>query len=75
MIDAQSVKHGQRGQVEQGVDGYKKVKGRKRHVIVDVLGLMLGCYVSAANAADSKAAPAVKSACSRTLQALRKGTS
>ncbi|MBV9389056.1 MAG: IS5 family transposase [Chroococcidiopsidaceae cyanobacterium CP_BM_ER_R8_30] len=59
MIDAQSVKHGQRGQVEQGVDGYKKVKGRKRHVVVDVLGLMLGCYVSAANAADSKAAPAV----------------
>ena len=59
MINSQSVKRGQRGQVELGVDGYKKVIGRKRHVVVDVLGLMLGCYVSAANAADSKAAPAV----------------
>ena len=59
IIDAQSVKRGQRGQLEQGVDGYKKVKGRKRHVVVDVLGLMLGCYVSAANASDGKAAPAV----------------
>jgi transposase len=35
------------------------VKGRKRHIIVDVLGLVLGCYVSAANTADVKAAPAV----------------
>ena len=59
MIDSQSVKRGQRGQLEQGFDGYKKVKGRKRHLVVDVLGLMLGCYVSAANVADGKAAPAV----------------
>ncbi len=44
---------------EKGYDGYKKVKGRKRHVVVDVLGLMLGCFVSAANVADDKAAPAV----------------
>jgi len=35
------------------------VKGRKRHIVVDVLGLVLGCYVSAANTADVKAAPAV----------------
>jgi transposase len=35
------------------------VKGRKRHVVVDVLGLVLGCYVTAANTADVKAAPAV----------------
>ena len=59
MIDSQSVKRGQRGQLEQGVDGHKKVKGRKRHIVVDVLGLLLGCYVSAANVADSKAASAV----------------
>ena len=58
MIDSQSVKRGRRGQLEQGVNGYKKVKGRNRHVVVDVLGLMLGCYVSAANAADSKAVSA-----------------
>lgn len=35
------------------------MKGRKRHIVVDVMGLMLGCYVSAANDADVKAAPAV----------------
>ena len=35
------------------------MKGRKRHILVDVLGLVLGCYVSAANVAAVKAAPAV----------------
>ena len=35
------------------------MKGRKRHIVVDVLGLVLGCYVSAANVADVKAAPGV----------------
>ena len=33
------------------------MKGRKRHIVVDVLGLVLGCYVTAANTADVKAAP------------------
>ncbi len=35
------------------------MKGRKRHIVVDVLGLVLGCYVSAANVSDVKAAPGV----------------
>lgn len=35
------------------------MKGRKRHIVVDSLGLVLGCYVSAANLSDVKAAPAV----------------
>ncbi|WP_421656518.1 transposase [Leptothermofonsia sp. ETS-13] len=35
------------------------MKGRKRHIVVDVLGLVLGCYGRAANVADVKAAPAV----------------
>lgn len=35
------------------------MKGRKRHVVVDVLGLVLGCYVTRANTPDVKAAPAV----------------
>jgi transposase len=41
------------------VDGNKKVKGRKRHLTVEVLGLVLGCCVTAANVSDVKAAPAV----------------
>jgi transposase len=35
------------------------VKGRKRHLLVDVFGLVWGCFVSAANVADIKAAPVV----------------
>lgn len=35
------------------------MKGRKRHIVVDVLGLVLVCYVTAANVADIKAAPAI----------------
>jgi transposase len=35
------------------------VKGRKRHIVTDVLGLVLGCYVTSANTADVKVAPAV----------------
>ena len=45
--------------MEVGFDGNKLVKGRKRHIIVDVLGLVLGCFVSAANVADIKAAPMI----------------
>lgn len=33
------------------------MKGRKRHIAVDVLGLVLKCHVSAANCADVKMAP------------------
>jgi putative transposase len=33
------------------------VKGRKRHIAVDALGLVLKCHVSAANCADVKIAP------------------
>ncbi|WP_242050503.1 IS5 family transposase [Oculatella sp. FACHB-28] len=59
IIDSQSVKLGTKRGEEQGVDGFKQVKGRKRHIVVDVLGLVLGCYVTAANIADVKAAPGV----------------
>jgi putative transposase len=57
IIDSQSVKLGRPGGEEIGVDGHKKVKGRKRHIGVDVLGLVLKCHVSAANQADVKVAP------------------
>ena len=57
IIDSQSVQLGQPGGAEIGVDGNKGVKGRKRHIAVDVLGLVLKCHVSAANCADVKMAP------------------
>lgn len=38
------------------------MKGRKRHIVVDVMGCVLSCHVSAANVADSKAAVVVLTA-------------
>lgn len=54
-MDSQSVKTLEKKGLEQGVDGFKRIKGRKRHVIVDTLGLVHNCFVSAANLADVKA--------------------
>ena len=36
----------------RGFDGYKRVKGRKRHILVDVLGLPLANRVEPANMSD-----------------------
>jgi len=41
------------GGTERGYDGGKKVKGRKRHLLVDTQGLVLKVKVLAANRADS----------------------
>ena len=37
---------------DKGIDGNKKVKGRKRHIVVDVLGLILFCSITAVNISD-----------------------
>ena len=50
-IDSQSIK-GDVNLQESGIDGNKKIKGRKRHIAVDVLGLIVLCAVTAANTAD-----------------------
>ena len=39
VIDCQSVKTTAVGGHQRGFDGFKKVKGRKRHVVVDTMGL------------------------------------
>jgi putative transposase len=54
-IDSQSVKTASGGQ-QVGTDGGKKVRGRKRHVVVDTLGLLLAVVVTAANVDDARAA-------------------
>jgi putative transposase len=50
-IDSQSVKTATQSQ-EVGFDGNKKIKGRKRHLLVDTLGLIVAVVVTAANVDD-----------------------
>lgn len=56
LVDSQSVKTTRSGGQCRGIDGGKKVKGRKRHIITDTMGLLLAVVVHAANEHDSKAA-------------------
>lgn len=55
IIDAQSVKT-QAASEDRGIDGGKKVKGHKRHILVDTQGHLLHVKVHAANQSDTKAA-------------------
>lgn len=58
VIDAQSNCSSPQGGMT-GFDAGKKVKGRKRHLVVDTLGLLLAVTVTAASVQDRDAAPAV----------------
>ncbi len=55
-VDSQSAKTTAVGGV-RGYDGAKKVTGRKRHVFVDTLGLLLAVTVTAASVDDAAAVP------------------
>jgi putative transposase len=57
IIDSQSVKTGKMvPNKTKGFDGGKRIKGRKRHVVVDSLGLLVDVSVTPANTHDTKGA-------------------
>jgi putative transposase len=57
-IDSQSVKATEIAE-DRGFDGGKLIKGRKRHILVESLGLLLVVLVTVANADDGTKAPEV----------------
>jgi putative transposase len=59
VIDTQSVATERQGGPSRGRDPNKQVSGRKRHVIVDTLGLLLAVVVHPANENDGQSAPFV----------------
>ena len=57
-LDSQSVKTVALSGVH-GYDGGKKLNGRKRHIVVDTLGLLMAIVVTSAKAGDGEVAPQV----------------
>ena len=62
IMDSQTVKLGDQGGV-RGYDAGKKIAGRKRHILVDVLGLLLGVYVGPADEQDRDGAQTLLGRC------------
>ena len=70
IIDSQSVKTTEQGG-PHGYDGGKKVNGRKRHLLVDTLGLLLKVVVHPANMQDRDGAKLVLAHLRRQFPRLR----
>ena len=59
IIDSHSVRMSSISGQQRGIDGNKKIKGSKRHIIVDTMGLIICVVAHPANIHDSKGAEEV----------------
>jgi putative transposase len=71
IIDAQSTRSTAQGG-NTGFDAGKKVKGRKRHLVVDTLGLLLSITITAASVQDRDAAAEVVALACAKVPGLKK---
>jgi len=71
-IDSQSVKSVAFINSDKGIDGNKFINGRKRHLIVDTLGLLWGVVVHAADIPDGQKAHLLVEHCLGYLERMQK---
>jgi len=71
ILDSQSIRTSEAGGV-RGYDGGKKIRGRKRHILVDTLGLLLLVVVTAAHVQDRSGAQLLLSPLAQQFRRLRR---
>jgi putative transposase len=72
IVDSQSVKTTEESAHPSGYDAHKNVKGRKRHLLVDTLGLALSVYITSADVQDRGGAQCLLAGLKLLLPRLKK---